>query len=625
MKVAIVGAGPRGILALSALINQYKYNTNKEKPLDIGLFDTTGIGGQVWKKDQWAGLIMNTPADEVTLYTDASVTLSSPIFDGPSLFEWAASPVAQQYLVAQKYSEELQHLAAQLGPKDYAPRVLYGAYINWFYDDLLAQLPYEVTVNFYQEKIIGLQRYKNNDFRISSADHHYTVNSLIVSLGQMPNYLNEAEQQLALFADEKKLFYLPPISPAEADLSKLPATENVILRGLGLSFFDYISELTLGRGGHYMKNSDGSLSYQPSGREPHIIAGSKRGLPFYPKAVSQKGYGERYQPNFLTVANIQQHLVNGKLPYDSFLQMLKSDIELVYYMLLIDNRYPTKSASEFKKRFIAGEDRNQLIAAFKFDPADIWDWHFTLNPLGTPAAISTTEYQNEVINWVDAMTADANLGSKTGPVTSSLELLRDFRDIIRDLVNQQLFDDNEYVNQFLQEFNSMNNFLSVGAPALRTAQLSALMRSGIVTVMAPDMDITTVEDHFVAQSAKTNDKFQSDYVIEARMPKPNLSMTANPLLEDMLATSTIKPASVIKDGQPFALPAVQVIPASDQVMAGTGQVLPNLFIWGLQLEGLRWSTTISSRPGVNDFNLQTADYIAARLLHLNPADNVNML
>ena len=625
MKFAIIGAGPRGVLTTAALLNQYKHNTDRESPFTIDIFDPHPIGGRVWRTDQWPGFIMNTPADQVTLFTDESVTLSSPVFDGPSLFEWTSTSLSTTYLREHHFADELIATASELGPKDYAPRALYGVYIQWYFDQLLTQLPYGIKINFHQERVLRLTRQANGTVQLITNDHQYEADSLVMSLGQQENYLTDAEQKLAMYADEHGLTYTPPTSPADPDLDKLPANENVIIRGIGLSFFDYAAKLTIGRGGRFMENTDGTLSYQPSGREPRIIAGSKRSIPYYPKAISQKGYGERSRPSFLTEENIQGASVDGKLPYDQFIALLRLDVELAYYMALIDTHYPTQNATKFKEEFIAADNRSLVIEQFGIVPGDVWDWDRIFHPVGTQPAISTVEYQNELVNWINWITKDAELGSKTGPVTSALELLRDFRDVIRSIINRDLFSDDEYINRFLLNFNSTNNFLSVGPPALRTAQLSALMRSGIVTVSAPDMEIEGKDGRFVATSKRNNDTFTADTVMEARVPKPTILSTANPLLEDMLSNKLIQPEDVTYEDKPFALPAIAVNRDSDQIVDGTGQVIPNIFIWGLQLESLRWSTTLSPRPGVNDLNLQTADLIAAKLLGLPAAKDAELM
>ena len=55
--------------------------------------------------------------------------------------------------------------------------------------------------------------------------------------------------------------------------------EPVLLRGLGLNFFDYLALFTLGRGGIFDRASGRRLVYRPSGHEPRLYAGSRRGVP----------------------------------------------------------------------------------------------------------------------------------------------------------------------------------------------------------------------------------------------------------------------------------------------------------------------------------------------------------
>ena len=64
---------------------------------------------------------------------------------------------------------------------------------------------------------------------------------------------------------------MTPANPADVDLSHLEPGEPVLLRGLGLNFFDYMALLSVGRGGEFV-TEDGTLSYRPSGREPRMFA-----------------------------------------------------------------------------------------------------------------------------------------------------------------------------------------------------------------------------------------------------------------------------------------------------------------------------------------------------------------
>ncbi|MFD1124845.1 FAD/NAD(P)-binding protein [Lentilactobacillus raoultii] len=625
MEVGIIGAGPRGILVTSQLFNQYKYNSDQSAPLSITLFDPYGIGGRVWRADQWEGLIMNTPADQITLFTDESVNMTGKVFDGPCLFEWAPSDDAHDYLTSHGYSEAMINAARHLGSKDYAPRVLYGAYIRWFYDELLKLKPDEITVTLQEDQVTALTPQPGGGAKLATHDQTFKFDKVVMSLGQQDNYLSKSEQSFAQYAEDNHLRYLAPTHPGDADLSDIPAGEDILIRGLGLSFNDYISELTLGRGGQFMHNPDGSLSYQPSGREPRIIAGSGRGIPYYPKAISEKGYGEQVKPVFLTDANMDAASINGKLPYAKFIKLLTLDMALVYYSLVINDRYPSKSATAFKKQFIAADDPEMVVKSFGFEEEDHFDWDYILDPFKDVKVVSTQDYQSIILSWLDNVTTDAKMGSKTGPLGSALELLRDFRTQIREMVAKERLSNADYINKFLGQFDSDNNFLSIGAPALRSEQLSALIRSGLVIIMAPGMQVKGRDGWFVAASPKRNtDQFRSSTLLEARLPKPNLTISANPVLEDLVNNGNARPRILQADQQEVQLPSVDVDPKTDQLRNKAGNVEQDLYIWGLSLDGLRYITAASPRPGVNDPALQTADKIAANVLGVPSATNIQM-
>jgi hypothetical protein len=118
---------------------------------------------------------------------------------------------------------------------------------------------------------------------------------------------------------------------------------------------------------------------------------------------------------------------------------------------------------------IAAKDRLDWDAL-----ADPTKWH----PSGQP-------YQDFMRHYLRRDAREAMRGTKTGPLTSALEVLRDMRDPIRQLVERGLLSQDQYLDFFLRWFNSLNDFLSIGPPALRIDQLQALLGAGIVTILPP--------------------------------------------------------------------------------------------------------------------------------------------
>src|ERR1051326_9216401 len=84
--VAIVGAGPRGLMVLERLCA----NATADTRLDIHVVDPYPPGpGRVWRVDQPGDLLMNTVASQVTVFTDETVPMTGRLVPGPSLYEWA--------------------------------------------------------------------------------------------------------------------------------------------------------------------------------------------------------------------------------------------------------------------------------------------------------------------------------------------------------------------------------------------------------------------------------------------------------------------------------------------------------------------------------------------------------
>ena len=74
--------------------------------------------------------------------------------------------------------------------------------------------------------------------------------------------------------------------PATPPTSTIPPSrpgQDVIVSGMGLAFVDLLVLLMEGRGGRFEETSDGGLRYLPSGAEPRLWAGSRRGVPYHSK------------------------------------------------------------------------------------------------------------------------------------------------------------------------------------------------------------------------------------------------------------------------------------------------------------------------------------------------------
>ncbi|WP_203634012.1 FAD/NAD(P)-binding protein [Lacticaseibacillus suibinensis] len=600
MKVALIGAGPRGLLVLERLIAWQQQMS--ALPLTITLFDPYPIGGRVWRRDQAPQLIMNTAAQHITLFYDRTVQEPGPIMPGPSLAQWAVKEAATFLRSRGKSARPYLAEAATLGPNDYPSRALYGYYLAWFYAEMHRRKRPNVALVFKQTMV---QAVSPDPFTVHTAAGAECFDAVVLALGTMPNSLTREQAAFTAFAKAHQRVYLPPSFPAEGDLSRLGPQDVVAMRGLGLSFFDYVSRLTEGRGGHF-RNEQGQLTYQASGAEPHIIAGSRRGLPYHAKARNEKAPGEAWPPRFLTAQQLANWAASGPITGKQFFQGLKTEVGFVYYSLLLAQQHPEVDLPSFQADYMT--DPAEALAALKLPAAELLDWTaLTTPPQG--------DDPKAMLIYLAKDAAEAERGSKTGPLTSALEVLRDLRDTIRQVVDLGLLTDDEYLDFFLRWFNGTNDFLSIGPPVIRIEQLRALIAAGIVTIAPPQITIATAGTDFIVRSQAAEFERHATALIEARVPAPNAGAAQNPLMQQLLhdGLATLMELQLAGDRR-FQSGAVLVDRHSAQLLDQKRRTQGKFFFWGVPTEGLNWLTTASPRPFSDDVNLRLANRIARQIL-----------
>lgn len=613
MKIGIIGAGPRGLLMLNNLIQNFESSNHKK--LTIHLFDRAVAGGRVWKVKQPISLIMNTPANELTLFNDGQ--------DGAlCIAQWCQSDISNKFINSLNVDnkEELLIAVDKINNRSYVPRAICGAYCQWFFQQLVNQIKDNDNINLdvhFNQNVTNIEKVQDDSFVVSVDNVDYPVDKLVFSLGQQENKLTKDQQSLKKYAKDYDLTYILPGEADEANLSTINSNQNVIIRGMGLSFNDYVSRLTEGRGGYFIDNGDNTLTYHASGKEPTIYAGSRRGVPYYPKAISQKDYNENYPAVFLTNENVEKHLKDGHISFEDFHKLLRLDIEYRYYTFLFSLKHPEIDVADFQKKFKETDNHNALIGSYHLSTEEVFDWDKILNPVAGVKISTLDNYQTHIKDWLKQMIDDALLGSKTGPVIGSLEMLRDLRDNIRYVLSNHLFTNDDLVNKYLGRFSSDMKFLSQGAPAIRSQEILALMDAGIVKILGPQMQVIGANHKFITRSAFYGEEIiNGDAFIEARTNAPITKVSANPAITSMLNNGLIKPLPIkLSDGKIVENSSVNINIKTDQII---GQ--ENLYTWGLNTEGLYFVTSAIPRPGVNDSILTAGNDIAKGLLDIPVAN-----
>lgn len=586
-KIAIIGAGPYGLIALDRLVKQ----VSAAEQIKLFLFDPYGPGGNVWRRDQNDQVIMNTVMQHVTLFSEE---------EGPNLAEWNQTE-APDYLASLNCCEEFS-AELQLEKNDYCQRRYYGLYQCWFFDQLINGLPKNVTVELIKEKVVDLTIQEKNI--VIQASKAYKVTDVILATGHSPNRLSEEEAKNQKFAEENGLFYQAPGNPSDTLLNDLVEDERVILRGLGLFFFDYTALFVAKWGGCFIKKAD-RLVYQPSGKEQRLIVGSGRGLPYHARPDNQKDPGEDAQPQILTEAFMEDFQGSAAELFD----LLKKEAELAYYQKKL-----AKTSLNLNE-FLQDYRKNERLAVLeKYQVPDNLriDWDSLFDPA---KEVSSAESPDFIKAYLEQDITEAELGNQTGAVATAIDTYKELQAPFNYMLDHQKFTPKEYFADFFGSFNRSYSFLTIGAPVIRQKQLLALVEAGVVEFLAPKMTIERENGQFFAYSKQDVKRvFSSKNLIEARLPATSLQRTKNPLLINMREKGYLTPHNVPFDGSDHFTGALRVNRDTHQIIDCNDEVVPHIFCYGIPLEGLDWLNAASPRPQSSDRVFFLANQIVQTIL-----------
>ena len=295
ISLAIVGVGPRGISIIER-IAAYLRSSNSSQLLRIHLIDDAQHGaGRIWETTQTHTLCMNTLAGAVTLFTEPGSTVGAPVLEGPILYEWIQllrgeregidkpkQELFEAFSPHPSITEDFAEEIAQTIPESNPSRALYGAYLLWALEVAIAQLPKDTSVINHQARAVSITEAHAYDTIELSTGEKLDAHATALATGWVESAPNAEEE---IFANSG-LTWVHPGNPVEQDLSLVPDKSDVLVRGLGMGFFDVMALLTIDRGGKFVEDTTvrAGLRYEPTGREPHLYVGSGRGYPYLPKS-----------------------------------------------------------------------------------------------------------------------------------------------------------------------------------------------------------------------------------------------------------------------------------------------------------------------------------------------------
>jgi uncharacterized NAD(P)/FAD-binding protein YdhS len=613
VSVALVGAGPRGTSVLERLCASAPELLAPGTRLTVHVVDPAPPGpGRVWRTAQSAELLMNTVASQVTLFTDDSVDCSGPVRPGPSLHEWAGGA---------------------LGPDAYPTRAQYGRYLEWVFARTVREAPPGVRVETHPARAVrlddapdGRQRLTLDDGRVLSG-----LSAVVLVQGHLPVVADPAVRRHSAYAERHGLRHLPPANPADVDLSAVSPGEPVLLRGLGLNFFDHMALLTTGRGGRFVPDGE-RLRYLPSGREPRLYAGSRRGVPYQARGDNAKGPYGRHVPRVLTdevIARFRKRADSGEAP--DFLAeiwpLVAKEVETVYYELVVGEAEFGATGGTvafgarefgplaFRDRFLAtahgSAEEAGLLDEFGVAAADRWSWDRIARPYAGRVFTHPGAWREWLLGHLREDAAHAALGNVAGPLKAAQDVLRDLRNELRQIVDHGGIAGASRRDHLDRWYTPLNAFLSIGPPRRRVEELAALVAAGVVEVLGPRLEVREEDGAWVAHSPEVpGSAARVTTLIEARLPEPDLRRTADELLARLLRTGQCRPHIV--DGHETG--GLDVTRRPYRLIDRQGRPHARRFAFGVPTEGVHWVTAAGARPGVDSVTLSDSDAVARSAL-----------
>lgn len=638
IRAVIIGAGPRGTSVLERLLAHaaaHGHSASTAPRLHIDVIDPYPAGaGRVWQPGQSRLFLMNTQSFYPTLIPE-DPALPAPVA-GTTFDQWR---IRQQRDPLPSLTEEERAELAVLGSNDFPSRALYGRYLRCTLAELLEKAPGGVTVDFHQTNALSVRPAGDGTFDVGLATGEtIRTGSVVLALGHIPSRLNPEQRELQASAEQLGLRYLPPAAPADVDWSQIPAGEPVLVRGMGLNFFDTMVTLTEGRGGKFVP-AGGRLEYEPSGQEPFIIAASRRGTPYRAKAALEGYYPASVSLRYLTEAALDRFRKAGIRPgFDHDLwPLLHRDTIWAYYSTLVRSQ---PGAVPDTAAFLAAleealhphahaaanwEDNVASVLAVHVGPRHRLNLAGLAAPLAGQSFASRAELDAAVVEYLLDDARRSALG-EDDPVKMAIGALHHGRAVLKTAVADGGITDESWVAGLRGWFESFVEGLASGPPALRSEQLAALARAGVVSFVGPDPKfgvdrrtrMFTASSPWVAGPAAT-----APAMVEALAPGNRVSANDSPLLSQLLADGAVRSRLMMTaEGAPIQSTGLDVVPHPYRPVAANGAVTEGLYVLGLQLSSAQWGTAIAAeavpRQGPvyrsGQRTLRDADEIAAAIL-----------
>ncbi|MEW1957429.1 FAD/NAD(P)-binding protein [Kineococcus sp. NPDC059986] len=612
LTLLFVGAGPRTLGVLDRLS---AHASATGAVVDVHVVDPHPAGaGRIWRADQHPLLWMNSRAADVTVLPDASSRLAGPVRTGPTLFAWIDAhrdELADGF--ARTGEEALRREVLAVREGTFVSRALGSRYLSWAWDRVVAQLPPSVRLHVHRTRVTDV-RGAELQVVVLEDGTELLVDGIVLAQGHPDVVPGPRERSAREFADRHGLGYVAPGYTSDLGLTDdedtLPPGRDVLVAGMGLAFVDLLVLLTQGRGGRFEDTADGPV-YHPSGREPVLHVGSRRGVPYRSKITYV--LDERPPlPRFLTA---------DSLPADRVLNLRRDVWPLVakelagaHYAELFRAHAGRTSLDreEFDARFAAAAwgspELDTLVAQAVPAAGDRFDLHRLDRPLDGWWAPSGAGVHERVRAHVAADVARRGDAGFSMDAAVFHALLSSYV-AVAGLAHDGRLDDVS-VAEVDGWWHGLFSYLASGPPPRRLAELLALADAGVVRFLGGDVRFTADEvgGCWTARPANSPDAVSATVLVDARLPEARVTASADPLLRNLSDREELRELGGGK----------LVVDPEQRLVHADGTVHPRRFAVGPWVAGGGWAAAFA-RPGLDAGFFRLNDRVARALLALAPA------
>jgi hypothetical protein len=500
-----------------------------------------------------------------------------------------------------------------------------SAYLSWAYERVCALAPPGVAVVVHPTHAIDVLDVEDGRQLVRLAGQpDLLVDAVILTIGHLdvdppPQHADDQS-----FAERHHAIHLPPAYTADLDLSAIAPGSNVIVRGLGLAFIDLMVLLAEGRGGRFVDAGAGRLEYLPSGDEPVLFAGSRRGVPYRAKLGYRLQAGRAPVPRFLDADAIARLVRNdGELEFRRDVwPLLAKDVAFAYYHELFCAHRDRVSIgwTEFEAVFANvdwdGADRHELVTRAVPNPADRWDVEALNRPLDGVTLPAPAAVQEHVRGHIEA-----DLSRRADPAFSAdlgafYGLLVGFGQLAQ-LVSSERLAPRSLVKDVHGWWFSFFSYYASGPPPRRLHELLALSRAGLVQFLGADIHVERDEQSgtWRASSATGPGTVEAGVLVEGRLPAPSVARSRSPLIAALRARGDVAEHVLYDERGQRSYNTGKLTVASDlRIVDAGGRTHPRRFAAGIHTSRPAGGTF--ARPRTNAASLRQNDALARRVLQV---------